>query len=380
VKKSNKVIILWGSILMVYLTALFVLPHSQIAFASVVNRSIQTLLFSISLFIFLNEPIKQNKLIFLNFIICFAICSMQLLLEFFGSTFLMGNKYANFLFNQYNIIAIVLSLSVAVVYLVIDLMFRQFKAYIKYSITLAIVFLFFFYYFHPFFSNPLYLYSTEEIKQWKTLDSYVYSPERNSNKEIPTAIEISSEIKLQSWRDGVAVGDLYPEENIKRIEELTPYLSGENWQVLFFKPLYLNIIHMNVLLIGFIVLFFGYQYKKDPPQGAYIDKIMFMFLLFCSMEILHNWGFIKSLEWTSYNQMVTVGQYITVFIELLMVLFFGLRLRFITSVQGEFYETELATNPQRVTRWRDWVDEIVLSQFFNFKLFNGRLFQDPSAK
>jgi hypothetical protein len=47
---------------------------------------------------------------------------------------------------------------------------------------------------------------------------------------------------------------------------------------------------MSVIGIGFILLFFGYQYMKDPPQGAYIEKMMFLFLLFCSMEILHAWS------------------------------------------------------------------------------------------
>jgi len=266
------------------------------------------------------------------------------------------------------------------VYLVIDSLFCDLKTHLKYLGTFVIVLLFFVYYFHPFLSDPLYLYSTEEIQQWKTLNAHINSNQATSAVELPTAVELASEVRLQSWRNGVAVGDLYPEENIRRVEDLMPYLAGENWQVLFYKPLYLSIIYMNVMLIGFIVLFFGYQYKKDPPQGAYIDKIMFMFLLLCSMEIVHNWGFIKSLEWNAYTQMISVGQYITIFIELLLALFFGLRLRFITSVQGEFYESELAAHPQQVTRWRDWVDNVILSQFFNFKIFNGRLFQDPSAK
>jgi hypothetical protein len=379
-KNSQKIVIVWASLLVTYVAALVGLPHGEVDYVTSLNRSIQALLFVVSLFIFFKESRRNNKWIFFNFVLCLGFYLVQFFLEFVGEAFFTNLRYAQFYFNQYNIIGVVLLMAIAIVYLVIDLMFRDFKTYVKYVSSIAIVSLFFIYYFHSFFSNPLYLYSTEEIKQWKTLDNYIASTTQGPGGELPTAIEIANEVKLQSWRNGVAVGDLYPEENLKRVEELTPYLAGENWRVLLYKPLYLNIIYMNVICISFIVLFFGYQFKKDPPQGAYIDKIMFMFLLFCSMEIVHNWGFIKSLEWSAYSQMVTVGQYITVFIELLMVLFFGLRLRFITSVQGEFYETELATNPQKVTRWRDWVDEFVLSQFFNFKIFNGRLFQDPSAK
>jgi hypothetical protein len=229
--------------------------------------------------------------------------------------------------------------------------------------------------FLPYFSDPLYLYSTEDIKQWKTLSKAV-----SSEDHVPTAGELANRVTLQTWSHGVAVGDLYPEQNYKRIETLIPYLEGDNWMVLLWKPFHDNMILLNSLLISAILVFFAYQYRKDPPQGAYIDKIMFALLLFCSMEIAHYWGFMKSVEWGSWNDLFAMGQYVTVLIEILMVLFFALRLRFITSVQGEFYESELATNPTRISRWRDWVDEMVLAHFFNFKIFNGRLFQNTTDR
>ncbi|HUL44403.1 MAG TPA: hypothetical protein VLY03_08605, partial [Bacteroidota bacterium] len=86
------------------------------------------------------------------------------------------------------------------------------------------------------------------------------------------------------------------------------------------------------------------------------------------------------VEWGSMTQLFAIGQYITVFAEVMLVAFFALRLKFISSVQGEFYELELAANPRQVSRWRDWVDNMVLSHFFNLKVFNGRLFQGPSTK
>jgi hypothetical protein len=376
---------LWGSIILGYLLCLVFLPHDEVRYHTILSRSVNSLLFLLSLIIFFKEPNKKNKLIFLNFVVFFFMCFLQIALEFVGRAFLTDDKfkYVNFLYWEYNTIAYILFLSIAIIYLVIDLLFRDFKALQKYAATLGIVAVFFTYYFFPIFSDPFYLYSTEDIRQWKTLDTYVenqVAQSGNSNQELPSAVELASNVKLQAWHEGVPVGDLYPEENMRRINELAPYLDGNNWKVLFFKPMFLKSVHINVMLIGFIILFFGYQYKKDPPQGAYIDKIMFLFLLFCSLEIVHNWGFIKSVEWSSSTEMFSIGQYVTVIIQLLMVLFFSLRLRFITSVQGEFYEAELASNPQHISRWRDWVDEIVLAKFFNFKIFNGRLFQNPSGK
>lgn len=271
--------------------------------------------------------------------------------------------------------AYALFLSVGVVYLVIDLLFREMRVYRKYLATFVIVLAFFGVLFHQYFKNPLYLYTTEEIKQWKTLNDQI-----PPGAETPIAAELSNTVRLQAWRDGVAVGDLYPEENLRRIEELIPYLEGDSYKILLWKPMSMNMIYMNVLVIGFLLLYFGYQYRKDPPQGAYIDKITFLFLLFSSTEILHQWGYIKSVEISALTDLFIIGQYITTAIQLGMVLFFGLRLRFISSVQGEFYETELQTNPQQISRWRDWIDNLVIAKFFNQKLFNGRLFQNPSAK
>lgn len=367
---SKKIFIIWSFLHLVYAGALVFLPHTEIQIASLFNRSMQSLLLVIAAFIALKEPSRKNKFIFLNlvgFFFLLAIC--------YADDFLSSQNYSRYLFGQYVSIASTCFAAFSILYIVIDLLFHNFRTFQKYLAALAIVLAFFLYYFHPYLQNSLYLYSTEEIKQWKTVSKAL-----PANGEIPTAAELARKVKLQSWRDGVPVGTLYPQDNFKRIEELTPYLEGDNWRILLLKPLYVNIMQMNVLIIGFVLLFFGYQYKKDPPQGAYIDKIMFLFLLYSSMEIVHYWGFIKSAEASALSEIFNMGQYVTLAVEFAMIVFFSLRLRFITSVQGEFYETELATNPQQVSRWRDWVDNIVLQQFFNFKIFNGRLFQDPDSK
>jgi hypothetical protein len=57
-----------------------------------------------------------------------------------------------------------------------------------------------------------------------------------------------------------------------------------------------------------------------------------------------------------------------------------LRLRFITSANGEFYENEVIDSPRSITRWRDIVDDLVVDKFFNRKLVLGRLMVDPGAK
>jgi len=370
----KKIIFLWITVLLIYFISLEVLPSYSSPVSARLNQIIQALLFIISVFIFANEPNKKNKFIFLNFAVYFSLSFIALTYEFVGKAFFIA-KYAHHITFQYMTIAYLFFLAIAVIYLVIDLLLKDIRVYQKYLLTLVIVVCFFATCFLPFFQNPLHLYTTENIKQWKTLDTYI-----SSNKGVSSPVELANKVTLQSWQNGVAIGDLYPPENLVQIEKLYPYLEKDNWMVLLWEPLYKNIIYIDVLLVFFILLFFGYQYKKDPPQGAYVDKIMFLILLLQSMDIIHNWGFIKSVEWGSLTELFTIGQYITFIAELMMVLFFLLRLRFITSVQGEYYETELATNPHQISRWRDWVDNFVLAQFFNYRIFNGRLFQKQIGK
>jgi hypothetical protein len=370
-----KIFVIWFVIIGAYGVSLLLLPHTPKMTSAYLNQAIQSLLFIISLFIVFKEPNKKNKFIFLNFAIYFALALGSFLYDFIDRDFII-QKYSRHLFYQYLTIAYMFFLAVAVAYTVFDSLFREFTVPKKYLLTLVVVLGFFIYCFHIYFTNPLYLYSTEDINQWKILSAHM----ETQKGAAVSPVEIANTVNLKSWHDGVAVGELYPEENLRRIEILFPYLQGVNFMVLLVKPLYLSSIFIHVFVIGFILLYFGYQYKKDPPQGAYIEKIMFLFLLVASMDAFHYWGFIKSIEWTTWNELFSAGQYITVFAEVMLILFFGLRLRFITSVQGEFYETELAANPQQISRWRDWIDNLILRQFSNFKLFNGRLFQRSTDK
>jgi hypothetical protein len=369
----KKIVISGSLILAAYITCLSVFSHTETDSSVFTNRFIQTFLFLITLFIVIREKNVKNRYIFINFLAYFFVSFGFFVADFVGKAFWGNIRYAAPLFFQYLMLSYTLLLAVAVVYLVIDLLFRHFETAKKYLITSLIVGSVFTFYFHSFFNNPMYLYSTEEAKQVRGLYMFL-----NDNKGLTNPVEIANRFTLQSWENGAAVGDLYPEQNLKRIEELLPYVESNGSWVIFWKPLYLGLIYIDVMLVFFALLFFGYQYKKDPPQGAYMDKIMFIILLLCSMDILHCWSFVRSIEWGSFMEVFSVGQWITVFAELVLAFFFALRLQFITSVKGEFYESELAAHPAGVTRWRDGIDNVLLRNFFGLKLFHVRLFEHNS--
>ena len=226
-RNSKKIFLIWGAIISVYLCAIPFSDREILLNSDVLNRSIQALLLVLAIFISIKEKNLRNKFIFINFSVFFLVCTLMMLQPFIGRVFFVDKPYAYFLFWQYSFIGYILFFALSIVYLVIDLLFRDFRVYFKYFATLAIVLTFFLFYFLPFFENPLYLYTTEETQQLKTLQSQV-----KDGEEIPSAAELASKVTLKTWRDGKPIGDLFPEENLPQIHScaytVQSYQSGYN--------------------------------------------------------------------------------------------------------------------------------------------------------
>jgi hypothetical protein len=385
VDRVRKILGIWAMIEIVYVLSLLVIPHESLGVASFLSYSLQTLLLIICVSIVKHEPAKKNKFIFLNFAAFFSLSVLAHLYNFVGpsipsSLFYPDAKFAKYVLDQYLFRGIYfLLLSLAVVYLTVDLLFRDARVLLKYFVASIVVAGFFVYSYGPFLVDPLHSYHSPEVADFKALDrSYGCYAEANGHE--PSIQVLANSVELYSWDQADKGRLLNAEEKLKRTEELFPYLAGSNYQVLVNRQLSLNMIYMSLVCVGFIFLFFGYQIIKDPPQGAYIEKIMFLLLVFCTLEIVHAWTFINSLNWGGFTEVFIVGQYVSVFVLLLMAVFFGLRLRFITSAKGEFYEQELAISPGSITRWRDTLDNMVIQKFFNPKVIIGRLLVDPSRR
>jgi hypothetical protein len=373
---TRKIFWFWITFVAIFTTALISFPHREITasiFASIIT---QALLALIAVAIVRHEPNGKNKFIFANFAILFSVTSAAAIAPFIGPDYVLltGFDYAHYYYTTYvgyGTYAFLLAFSI--VYLTVDALFRDFKTFHKYLIAFSIVGIFFGLYFHGFLMNPRYAYTTQDILDWKTMDTAArtYAKEHGV---YPDPAQLAASTEMYVWNNGHTVATLHPEARDARVAELYLYLQDKNYEVLLSKPRMYYLISMSVIAVGFILLFFGYQYMKDPPQGAYIEKMVFLLLLFCSMEILHAWAAIKVLDWHSFAEIVGVGQYASIGVLVLVALFFGLRLRFIMSVKGEFYEQELEESPTGVTRWRDGLDTMVVENFFSRKVVHGRLF------
>lgn len=373
-KIVRKIVLVWLGLVTIGFLLLKVLPNRGMeSTVTGVNQAVMVLTALVSYFIFKNEPNAKNKPIFLNFTIFFGSALLLFAHLFVGKAFFTNLPFASFFYYQYFTSGLFfLLLSLAILYVVIDTLFNDVRTFTKYAIASLIAGGVFIYYYSPILESPKYLYTTEDILDFKAVAAA--SDKLRAEGKEATAEEIGAIADLPAWKDGERVGILFTEQKVKRVEELIPYLEGNNYLTLLTKPLHLNVIYMNVLCIIFIFLFFGYQYKNDPPQGAYIEKIVFLFLPYCSLEIVHFFGYIKSVEHAAYLDYYSVGQYVSLFILLMLLVFFSLRLRFITSVKGEFYERELVSDSEHISRWRDGIDNLVVRHFLNPQTFHGRLF------
>jgi hypothetical protein len=369
----RRIIIVWLAVVLLAAAFLAIIPNEGPSPIALLIEALFILGGLICLAISFKEPVKANKPIFVNFTAFFFLAVIAFIYSFMGYSFLIDEPVLKFYVYQYHMLAHFFLLSFSVVYVVVDSLFTDFRTYRKYLITLLIVGGTFSYYYHPVLQNPKYLAHTDDWIDYNAVQKSVFALKEVGNAE-PTSSEIAAITDLGAWKDGERIGTLFSEEKVHRTNELLPYMRGNNEATLFYRPLYLSNIYMNVLCVVFIFLFFGYQYKNDPPQGAYLEKIIFLFLPYCSLEILHHYAYIKSVEYEALLDVQQVGGYLTLANLVLLLFFFGLRLRFITSVKGEFYERELVSDAEHISRWRDSFDNLVVRHFLNPKAIHGRLF------
>jgi len=369
----------WLSALLFATACFFLFDHSQITFQSQIVNALLLLIGTVSLNIFLRENNRRSKAIFLNFSIYFLLSICYFIYPFIGVLF-PQERYASHYFYQYVLCSlIVFSLSFSLLYAALDTILTDLSLLRKYSATAVIVGGFFIYYYMPMLEDPQFLYKTDDITDWRTVDKAVVEL-KSEGIENPGVDQVGAKVNLNAWKDGKPVGLLFPTENVHRIQFLMPYLEGSNYLPLLMKPLHLNVIYMDVLSIVFLFTFFGYQYKKDPPQGAYVEKILFLFLPFCSLEALHFYAYIMLNDFSTFLQLFNIAQYLVILNLLLLLVFFSLRLSFIRSIKGEFYERELVLDSEHISRWRDGIDNLVVRHFLNPKTIHGRLFAPREAK
>jgi len=227
---------------------LFFLPHNEVSPSLFATYSFQTLLAIVSFNIAKKEPVKKNKLIFVNFGLFFSMSISGHLGNFIGTLMFQEEPFARMFYDQFLCFAAYFfTLAVAIVYLTVDALLRERRSALKYLITFVVVGTFFGYYYHPYFLDPKFGYKTADVLDLKALDD-ASNHFRESVGRTPTPEDLAGKIHLQDWSDPYGDKTLSSQENRDRIEEIYPYLEGNNYLILVWKPMYMNSVYMSVLL------------------------------------------------------------------------------------------------------------------------------------
>jgi hypothetical protein len=144
---------------------------------------------------------------------------------------------------------------------------------------------------------------------------------------------------------------------------------------LVYAPLGLMGLHMNLLAIAIVVLMIFVNVVRDPPKGAYIDKLGIAFFAFLVFEIIHGYLLRDIVEFEVYLKFDGIGKLVSTPLVLLLAFVAVRRYVFLSEGFGRYYESVLIKDPRSITRWRDGLDNMILREFFKSKSTLRRFFQ-----
>lgn len=358
---TKRILVIWIACIVLSFISLS-LPHHYVDKVYWIYANIQILLFIMCLYI-ARKSSHQSKPIFVNISLVFFVGFLGFNNIFVGTALWKHSPYAVVYSHIFvNKIGLTFFLCVALLYLAVDYFFSKWKIVHKYLLTLSITVPIFAFLFQPYISDPLSLYSVDEYTR------YLAVKNAHTALESQTGIEPTASAVQQAL-----VGETGMHITLSEIVNLKNYLTEGAETILFWKPLNVKLIYVNIFLVALLLVFVFHKYWNDKPHPAYLEKIAILFILWCTFDAFHYWAFIHSASLEIYRTLFTISQYLNILTVLLMVYVFSVRLRFVLSPSGQFYEEELLLHPERITRWRDEIDTLVLNTFFTSKKLFGRL-------
>jgi len=356
---TKKILVIWLVCTVLSLASL-ALPHHFAEKTYWIYANLQMLLFIICLYI-VRSSSHQSKPIFFNFSLVFFLGFLCFNHIFVGTTLWKDSPYAIIYFHTLTKIGFGFVLCVALLYLGIDYFFSKRKTFQKYLLTLSITVPLFVLLFKPYIAEPLSLYTTDEYAKYRvvknTFNTLSESGIEPTGAAIQQALAGTTELSITA----------------AEVENLRKYLSPGAETILFWKPLNVNLLYINLFLVAFLGIFVLHKYWNDKPHPAYLEKIAILFIFWCAFDAFHYWAFLHTDSLALYITLFNISQYVNIFLVLLMVYVFSVRLRFVLSPGGQYYEEELLLHPEGISRWRDEIDTLILNSFFTSKKLFGRL-------
>lgn len=363
-KQEIKIVIFWLVTLIVLRLTLLLPHHNYIEKIGFINIGIQLLLFILSVLIAKNSQGSQ-RYVFINFSIFFGFIFLLFLNVFVGkdTSLFTDSVYANILYAVYvNKFGFVLCHFFVILFLAVDYLFSNFRTKIKYMLTAGGSLLIVGMIFLPFLVHPFDLYDAEEYIAMRRLstahDNVVLTLKRE-----PDAAELVNGVQASILVDRVQLPQISRADAQEIVKNYTPFQNVGGYITIFWRPLERLSIYINSIALAIVIMVLIFFYKQNKPLGAYIDKIFLLLFMLFSLEILHAYGSMQSDSLEVTKGIYEVGQYATILNFLVMVYAFDLKRRFVCSVTGKYYEHTIEESPERITRWRDELDNYILKSF-----------------
>ena len=325
-----------------------------------------------SYFLCKGEPCRGTGVVFLNLAIFFG-CNAILspVFDLVSWCFLQWSRHVYTYFSQYFWLLYFMLLALSVVYLLVDAFWKTRTIYEKYIIALLIVGGVWGYLFYPYLLDSRYLSKKQEFVDYLAVQDAMTKLRADGN-ENPSMEEIVAVADLRLLLPKVNDEHVPWTDKQKRVLRTLPYLKGGNFGTLYWRPLYKACSWMGMFCTFMVLTFIVFQYLKDPPREAYLEKIVWCLLFYCSFEGLHLFAYSTIAHWDTLQAVVRYGRAFSIGAMLVLLFLLAVRLKFIRTVEGGYYERRLIDGADSITRWRDAFDNWVLRQFMDPKELDRR--------
>lgn len=361
-KLKLKILLCW--LLLIALTRLSLLsPHRPVDDAGRLNFYLQLLLCLLALVIAKHSQ-KTQRFVFINFAIFFGYAIPLLLSSFVGEALLVSSAIGGFYSYLFiNGFGAGLVLLFVVVYTITDYLSSQKKIMRRYVVSVSLALVIAGSLFLRFLLNPIQLYQEPEYASLDNLSTTFHAKTAELHRE-PTEEELAGTISPSRIASATMTPGPSYQHALRTVRELRPYLQEGGATTMFWRPIFRNLVIINGIVLFFLGFFFFLHYRYGKPCGAYIDKILLLFFIFSSLEIIHSIGDIYSYSLEQLSDIFTIGHYFTILCLLGMLYAFDQKLNFALSAAGRYYEEMLVREPMKTTRWIDRVDTLILQTFF----------------
>ena len=354
------VFIVWVGFGLIVLVSVLSLPHEETSGPILVEQMCLIGIGLLGWVVFVREQAAKTKLLFFCFFLFgFVGQAVEILVLFVAPVLERHNPYVSAFAYQYSTILSLFCFCLAVAGVWIVGISRWKRASIIGAIIVVGIFV---EVFGAYMIVPQSLYLHPDITDFRIIDRAVQQL-KGENTEV-SEDNISRMISLSRWNGKRRVGELSFEEKKRKVKEILPYTKESNYILLIFRPLFRKIILITAGCMVLLLTVLVRQLWRDPPLGAYLDRIAAALLFYTTFRYVHYTWYAESTDLEVCLKNFNIGAIFSITSLAVLGVLFVLRFGFINSDEGKYYERGIVRNPRGITRWRDGIDNLVLKRFF----------------